>query len=212
MATETIEKIDVLDRIRFYIDGDWTVNDQIEFLTIIQNLYDYYSYFHLLTNSGSNNLKTLAIAYIQKKIFGESAHFYKIGDAYKIFRVEVVDTTKVYEDRLDKYIEPLKIIELKYASPGFQDIGGLGAIVGHVKEMLFKIIEIYENKNKRKLEEKKAEIENHILELKRNQEYVELLKKTGFSEEEIRKMLLHEIDNTGKLLEYVDKGQLKGIE
>jgi hypothetical protein len=54
----------------------------------------------------------------------------------------------------------LEVKQTKYGSPGFNDFIGFGAIVGHIKDLLLKIIEIRSTHAKRELEVRKLELEN----------------------------------------------------
>lgn len=54
----------------------------------------------------------------------------------------------------------LRIIKIRYGSPGFQDIAGAGVIVGHIKDFVLGIIDNVSNRKKRRLENKQLEIEN----------------------------------------------------
>src|SRR5690349_14751666 len=54
----------------------------------------------------------------------------------------------------------LRIIKIRYGSPGFQDVAGLGVIVGHIKEFVLQILDNVANRKRRRLENKQLEIEN----------------------------------------------------
>lgn len=54
----------------------------------------------------------------------------------------------------------LRIIKIRYGSPGFQDVAGVGVIVGHIKDFILQIIENMTNRKRRRLENRQLEIEN----------------------------------------------------
>jgi len=76
--------------------------------------------------------------------------------------------------------EELEIRRIEYGSPGFKDLAGLGDIVGHIMEFIFRLIEHRSRREKRKLENDRLRIENA-------REFVQLAKECGYTEADIRK-------------------------
>jgi hypothetical protein len=65
--------------------------------------------------------------------------------------------------RLSQWIQPeerLDVRRIDYASPGSADLVGIGAIVGHLKDFMLKMIERQDLKRQRELSEERAELEN----------------------------------------------------
>ena len=92
--------------------------------------------------------------------------------------------------------EALQVRAIRYGSPGFKDLIGIGEVIGHVKDILFKVIDVSSTKGDKELEQEKLSLENHRLWLE-NQEkelenmaiFSELLRKNGYNDAEIKKSL-----------------------
>ena len=106
----------------------------------------------------------------------------------------------------------LNVRAIQFSSPGFSDFTGIGEIVGHLKDILIKLLDTYVTRNERKLNNRI--LENEILEgeLRIIGEKIELLKKLGYTENECRQIINGIIPSVGVLETAIDKGQIRKAE
>jgi len=120
--------------IRFSIDGNWSTEDMGEFCLALDDLY------MLLTALETTMTRSPSGARSKFK-----------GDIRR-------------HSRWLRECNPgspfLQIIKVRYGSPGFQDVAGIGIIVGHLKDFILKIIENVSGRKRRQLIDKQLEIEN----------------------------------------------------
>src|ERR1051325_7404328 len=109
--------------IRFCIDGRWSVQEMGEFFLDLNSLAI------LLVSLRLSALRTLA----QKQGFVTL-------EEYLQWVIGLVGNNRL-----------LEIKSIHYGSHGIQDIAGAGVIIGHIKEFILKIIEIFLDKKKRRL-------------------------------------------------------------
>lgn len=76
----------------------------------------------------------------------------------------------------------LKVVRIQYASPGAQDLAGIGVIVGHIKDLVIKLIDLAATREERRLKNKRLEID--IL-----HEQIQIAKEVGYTDKEIKNML-----------------------
>lgn len=114
---------------------------------------------------------------------------------------------------------PMKVSKIIYASPGFKDITGLGEAISHIKDIIIKIMDYFMNSDQRKqvirgmrIENDKQQLDLEILKIKKNQEYINLLRDCGFTKAEIRKILILETKGVEQLGELVKSGKITGVE
>ena len=116
--------------IRFSIDGKWSTEDMGAFCLALDDLY------MLLTALETTMLRS------PEGARGQFKHKLR------------------YHSRWLRECNPgspfLEIIKIRYGSPGFQDVAGVGVIVGHLKDFVLQIIENVTNRKRRALEEKNS--------------------------------------------------------
>lgn len=83
----------------------------------------------------------------------------------------------------------LRLRKVQYSSPGFTDIAGLGQVLGHVKDLLVRIIDFYAAKRKQQIETKILEQELEAARLKNLFERARFLKEIGYTDEDRRRLL-----------------------
>ena len=70
--------------------------------------------------------------------------------------------------RLSRLFEPEERLEVRcieYASPGFTDLAGIGTVVGHLKDLIIKLIERRDSRRRSNLEEERLALENERIRL-----------------------------------------------
>jgi hypothetical protein len=196
------------EHIWFYVDKFWNVDDIIKFYSAVQNLYDYYSYFTVLqeriTIPQIDYKFKLAIALIYSKIFESKTIVIAFPEALHTFH-------KKSETEKRNLVLPLRINKIKFSSPGVHDFIGVGEVIGHIKDTLFKVIEIFQSKDKRKLEEKRMEIENELLSIERNQKIIATYKELGFTNEQILQILEYGKSNVKTISNLIEDRRITNI-
>jgi hypothetical protein len=112
---------------------------------------------------------------------------------------------------LANYFEPdeyLQVCRVQYASPGSIDLAGLGAVVGHVKDLLVRLIELASERKKHELENESIELDNQKKRIENARLLVQLAKDIGYTDAEMR-ILTASVDNRQKpLLDLVEAQQI----
>jgi hypothetical protein len=85
--------------------------------------------------------------------------------------------------------EGLDIRRIRYASPGSADLVGIGAVVGHVKEFVLRLIERRDFRRQRELSDEKAELENERIRVENARSFVALAREVGYSDSEFRQIV-----------------------
>src|ERR1043165_855960 len=96
----------------------------------------------------------------------------------------------------------LSVVRIEYASPGFKDLGGVGVVVGHMKDFIIELLDRYLNRNQRKLNDDALRIENA-------RKYVQLAKEMGYTDAEIRGMIRFVDDRQETLVKLIEDGKIK---
>lgn len=122
-----------------------------------------------------------------------------------------IDVTQL--SALREYLEPserLEIRRLNYASPGVSDLAGVGAIVGHVKDFVVKLIDRHDTRRQRDLNDERAAAEIDRIRLENARNFVALGKDLGYSETEMRKLVAHVDEKQDTLVRLIDQKKLTG--
>jgi hypothetical protein len=120
----------------------------------------------------------------------------------------------------------LEVCQIQYSSPGFTDLAGVGTIVGHLKDFLFRLIEYRVQARRRSLEDDQLAAENvkiHLeneairlrnaqLRLENTRQFLELAKANGFTEEEIQKLIPPVNSAQETLVRFVSDGRIESVE
>ncbi len=116
--------------------------------------------------------------------------------------------------RLNEYLEPderLEVRRLNYASPGASDLAGIGAIVGHVKDFVFKLIDRHDTRRQRELSDERAAVEIERLRIENARNFVALGRDLGLSDADMRKLAAHVDEKQEVLIRLVDQRKLTGV-
>jgi hypothetical protein len=120
----------------------------------------------------------------------------------------------------------LEVCRIQYNSPGFTDLVGMGTVVGHVKDFLFRLIDYRVHSRRRSLEDDhlaaqnaKINLENDAIRLKNAQlqlenarQFLELAKANGFSDTEIQKLIQPVTGVQETLIRFVADGRIESVE
>lgn len=117
---------------------------------------------------------------------------------------------KIRPERAIELVEPserLMVRRLDYASPGSFDFAGIGAIVGHVKDFLLRLLEIYASTAQRKLENEERSLKNESLRIKNARDLIALARELGAPEQEMRRQALW-VDQRQRTIEALVQSEL----
>lgn len=215
MPTEIKSKIDVSSQIRININGKWSNVEFINLLTALQNIYELYiisneiAKYDSIDNfySGNTDKNSLAITILEKNFMNADVTMIDL----KSNKMNIYTDSNSFRLRFTIEDE-LTILKLKFSSPGFADLGGLGAAIGHIKELIIRLIDLYENRKIKQLEFEKLQIENDLLKIDKAQKVVSLLREIGYPESKIIKILETEDKSIQTLAQFVDNGKIENVE
>lgn len=208
-------KTSVKNHLRISLNQKWSNVDFINFFTAIQNIYELY-----ILGEEINSIKdfeslfqsdpikaSLIITYLEQNFMKSDSTMMISG------KTETNLYTNNDSLRLKFLIKnELQIVRISYASPGFADIGGFGAAIGHVKDLILRLIDFYENRKSNKLDNERKEIENDILRIDKTKKVLELLREINYPESKIIKILETENNSIKALKNLVESNQIENAE
>jgi hypothetical protein len=149
--------------IRLEMQGSWTAEDAGICFTNMSKLYEIGLFVALL-----NEDKSFAMHYkIPYDHIG-------IDKKFELFASGISASKK------------LTVGKMRYASPGAIDLVGIGAVVGHLKDFVLKMVERSDLRVERKLNEQRLLLENQRLEIENARQFISLAREVGLSEIELR--------------------------
>lgn len=116
--------------------------------------------------------------------------------------------------RLSRLFEPeerLEIRQIRYASPGYSDLAGLGSVIGHIKDFVIKLLERHDSRRKRELDEERAALENDRIRLENARNFVALARDLGYSDTDVRLLMAHVDKKQEPLIQLVERQKLRGV-
>jgi hypothetical protein len=133
--------------LRVEIDGTWTAQEFADFFKSITVLY---------------GLRTVLEIRPRERPWGYDRNELALHEA-------LIEALRSLEP-----IEQLYVRRIQFASPGSIDLVGIGAIVGHVKDLLLRIIDLAVSAERRRLENEGLHIENERRRIENEKERLEL--------------------------------------
>lgn len=92
--------------------------------------------------------------------------------------------------------EKLSVRRIRFESPGFKDVTGMGEVTGHLKDILFKLIDLCMGREQRRqentgrrLDNERRELENEGKRIENAKSFVDLARKCGYTKAEVRKLV-----------------------
>jgi len=185
---EKITQINIENKIlRINLDEKWSSTDFSKMFDSLTLLYQLFIELNSIDYLDSQLFKIRPNSIISENIINLNGKLYKklnnpdTFENVKTFRSEHFINLLIPQSEITKpesEIYDLQIKQIKYASPGFSDIVGLGKII----ENMVDLIKYYIPNKNQKLENEKAELD--IIEKK-----IRMLRSIGYSEKEIQKFL-----------------------
>nr|WP_321233603.1 hypothetical protein [uncultured Psychroserpens sp.] len=205
-----------MEKFRIEIKGNWSVTDFQSLTSALDYLYEsvltgylfskeyeinsFSSYYH----NGEDLMEEL-LSYWINKIGHKDVIFLDRGRMRRLLRKEFP-----YDEK-NEYLAPLKLVQIQYASPGFGDFAGLGAIVGHLKDILLRLMDSRESKRHRDNRYHKERLENLALELEISKELYNHLSRIGFEGEELRKLWQNDAKHLSELSRLISEDKIEKI-
>lgn len=200
-SEKEIEKFSITENkiLRIYLDESWSTSDfsnLFESITILNNIFIELETIELLGYRMLNIMEDESHNYIT--LNGELYKKLHFSDTYEnsnIFANKELLNINLFKPLLFKSND-LRIKEIKYASPGWSDLVGLGKIV----ENIFELIKFY-------IPNKKQKLQNDITELDILEKKLAIMDKYGFKDKDNERIL--DLRNNSirnlKLLKSLDK-------
>lgn len=108
--------------------------------------------------------------------------------------------------------ERLIVQRVLYGSPGIKDLAGIGEIVGHVKDLLVRLIEHWSTRRQRSLENERRELENQQLQVEIAKQFVGLAQELGYTKREMRQLVASVVLEQRPLVQLVTAGKITSAE
>jgi len=108
--------------------------------------------------------------------------------------------------------ERLVVRRVIYGSPGIKDLIGVGEIVGHVKDLLLRLIDLWSTRRQRKLENDHRSLENQQLQMEIAQQFVGLAKELGYSKREMRQIVASAVHEQKPLVRLIAAGKITSAD
>lgn len=108
--------------------------------------------------------------------------------------------------------ERLVVRRVLYGSPGIKDLAGIGEIIGHVKDLLIRLIEYWSTRRQRKLENERRELENKQLQVEVAKQFVGLAQELGYTKREMRQLVVAVVNEQRPLVQLIADGKIKSAD
>jgi hypothetical protein len=203
--------------LRLELEGKWSAEELGQTLISISNLYDLRFFLELLRE----DQRDWEHFYEELRHFAPFRHRWRERLLYWGPRPwgfgllspfpPVLDDAQL--SRLWQLLDPeerLAVRRINYASPGATDLAGIGTVVGHIKDFILKLIERRDSTRKRQLDEEKAALENDRIRLENARNLVALGRDLGYSESDLRRLVLYVDGKQGTLVPLIEQRKLAG--
>lgn len=108
--------------------------------------------------------------------------------------------------------ERLVVQRVLYGSPGIKDLVGVGEIVGHVKDLLLRLIEHWSTRRQRSLENERRELENRQLQVEIAKQFVGLAHELAYPKKETRQLVSAVVLEQRPLVRLVSAGKITSAD
>ncbi|MFN7927297.1 MAG: hypothetical protein U0Y68_05015 [Blastocatellia bacterium] len=171
--------------IRIYLSDDWSASDMATFLHAVDYLYNLS--LRIVAAATSDEQERQLEMWTEKALLSEHIK------------------TQFPQAELE-------VCQIHYSSPGFTDLGGLGTVIGHVKDFLLRLIDYRVQSRRRSLEDETLMLKNVQLRLENARQFLELAKSNGFTEEEIKKLIPPVVQTQETLVQLISDGRIQAVE
>jgi hypothetical protein len=105
--------------------------------------------------------------------------------------------------------ERLRVTRVQFSSPGFKDLAGLGEVVGHVKDFVLRLIDLYVGRDQRRIENEIREADLSSKRLDNARKFVELARDCGYTKTDMRKLVQRTDSRQGDLISLITTGKIR---
>lgn len=206
---ESVKETNIENKIlRINLDSKWSSSDFSKMFDSLTLLYQLFVELESIDYLDSQLYKAQPKSYISENIINLNGKLFKklkFEDTFE--NAKAFDKlTRFYLSQFSTKIDDLEIKQIKFASPGFSDVVGIGKIIENMMDLIKYYIP---NRNQK--------LENESLELDIIEKKIRMLNSIGYSEKEIRKFLdirnntitnLKELEMLDKIISF----ELRNIE
>jgi HAMP domain-containing protein len=204
--------------LRLGIDGRWEAREFAQSLSALDRLYTVR--FGLAVELEElRDMRDLYMEFPFPPFVRSSKHFRRWAKLLPpAFLRSELATQATGQKRLalwDELFEPQERLTVKrviYGSPGVKDVAGIGEIIGHLKDLLVRIIELWSTGRQRNLENERRELENEQLQIQIAKDYVGLAREIGYSNREIRQLVASVVREQRPLIQLVAAGKVTSAD
>jgi len=203
--------------LRLTIDGAWTVTDMVNSFAALRDVYNLILIFRRERLS-QRQLRREQLSQRQLRRIGRVRGIprrkaYRGLTAHTKEHRKLLNTKKL--DSIESLISPrdrLTVARVNYGSLGLKDILGAGEIIGHVRSLTEKIIDLCTTTRERKIKGDLLEAELAAKRIENARAVVTLARDLGYSETEIRETVDWVDRRQVALSRLVGEGKILAIE
>ena len=177
--------------LRLGIEGRWTCQEFTSLLSSVEDLYNLRLILEVLRED-SREFDEIFFEMMHMPPFRRWRRKARLGFPLALSPLGLpasaaLSTTQL--PRLSEYLSPgeaLEVRRISYASPGVSDLAGIGSIVGHVKDFAVRVIELWTERDQRRLQNEGRALDNEAKRIANAREFVSLASDLGYTDVEIR--------------------------
>lgn len=201
--------------LRIDIDGDWTAEEFSTSFRLLNELYSLRAVIHIEKES-FDELEMYAREFLDFPLswrrFPRRLRALYLGRGLPFPPVlpPLIDLN--IPESTFELLEPeerLRVAKIQFSSPGFKDLAGLGEVVGHLKDFILRLIELYASRRQRHLENELREEAIQAKRLENAKNLVELAKDCGYSKADMRKLVQWADSRQNGLITLIHNGKIR---
>ena len=201
---------------RFCIQGSWTAQDFTDYFSALDHLYSVLAIVEIERDSArdwEHYVEEFDLMF--HKMLRSSRRFrhwlaFQRSTAPAFHRLlDVEDITRSFG--VLESSERLKVRRLEFASPGHTDLSGLGQAMGHVKDIVAKLIDVRVGSEERQIKNEILEEDRKAAALRNLREQISILKELGYTEVEIRAIVASSNPAVEKLVQLTSRGLITSV-
>lgn len=195
--------------LRLGIGGHWTASDFSDCLRSINTLYQY----QVVIDLAYQDYNEWEKFYLDFPLPPSRLRRYRARQLQHVgfFSGNIVELLLSESENIEQLIAPNEVLTVKkihYASPGDIDLLGLGKAIKEIRTFLQFIIEYCGNNENRKIDRALKREELRAKRIENARQFVHVLRDIGFSETEIREMIVAVDKSQGTLIDLIADDKL----
>jgi hypothetical protein len=205
--TETDAEVMHLWTLRVKIDGEWLATDFERFFRLIDELYA------LAIGVDIDGQGTWFDALIQSRMRQRKNPDEGVDRWLGLYEKQYGRTPNPYLKQ-KRHLD-LDVLRVEFGSPGFADFLGFGVAIGHMKDIIVKIIDLATTREQRALDTVGKRLDLQAKQIQNAREFVQLVSEArgaDLDEGKLRELVIRTDVLQGELLPFVERGQLTGAD